>query len=335
MNTAIVGTGSYLPEIILANAELAERLHIDEQWILAKTGIQRRRIAEPAQMTSDLAARAATAALDAAGIRAIDVDLIVLATATKDQPIPATASVVQAKIGASRAAAFDVDAACTGFIYGLIAAHSMLLADRRQQVALVIGAELYSRFLDYSDKRTCVLLGDGAGAVVLTKTSTGTGLLSSTLASDGTQANLVEIPAGGSRHPASKDTVASRSHFLKMQGREAREFAAKVLPELVAELLQSADMRLSDVRLIVPHQANGVMLGEWAETLHLTPGQMHTTVREYGNTGAASVPITLDDGVRNGHINNGDVLLLLAFGGGATWGGTTVRWSSQQGAINT
>ncbi|GAA5125601.1 beta-ketoacyl-ACP synthase III [Haloechinothrix salitolerans] len=327
VNTAILGTGSYLPEKVLTSAELGKRLGVDEHWILSRTGIKERRIAAHDEATSDLAARAAETALHAASIGAEDVDLIVLATATKDKPIPATASIVQAKIGATRAGAFDIDAACTGFIYGLTAAHSMLMANPNHQTALVIGAELYSRFLDYEDRRTCVLLGDGAGAIVLAKTEDGEGLLSTTLVSEGTQADLVQIPAGGSQKPASTESVDSKEHFLTMRGREVRNLAAKVMPDLIGGLLKSAELELEDVRLIVPHQANGIMLTEWAGALHLPPGQMHTTVRNYGNTGAASVPITLDDGVRNHRIVKGDAVLLVAFGGGMTWGGATMRWT--------
>lgn len=327
MQTAIVGTGSYLPNKVLTSTELGERLGVGRQWILDKTGIEERRIAAKDETTSDLAAVAALNAIEDADIAPEDIDVIVLATATKDQPIPATACMVQGRIGASRAAAFDVDAACTGFIYGLVAAHSMLMADPARRTALVIGAELYSRFLDYEDRRTCVLLGDGAGAVVLTKTPTGAGFLSNKLVSEGTLAELVQIPAGGSRHPASHETIDAREHFLTMRGREVRSLAAKVLPELVVDLLESANLALPDVRLIVPHQANGVMLAEWSDALHLEPGQMHTTVRDYGNTGAASVPITLDDGVRKGKIKEGDALMLVAFGGGMTWGGVTTRWT--------
>lgn len=328
MNTTILGTGSYLPDHVLTNAELARRLRISEQWIADKTGIDNRRVAAPDQSTSDLAARAAKSALEAAGVEPQDVDLVVLATATKDQPIPATASIVQAKINASRAAAFDVDAACTGFIYALVAAHSMLVADPRRHTALVVGSEVYSRFLNYQDKRTCVLLGDGAGAVVLAKVPTGTGLLSTILGSDGDQADIVSIPAGGSRQPTSNATVAAKGHYLKMQGREARAFAEKALPDLVSKLLQQAGLKLPGVRLVVPHQANGVMISDWATVLELVPGQMHTTVRDYGNTGAASIPITLDDGVRSGCITAGDAVLFLAFGGGVTWGGVTLRWQA-------
>ncbi len=329
MNTAVVGTGSYLPEKILTSAELGERLGVGEDWILRKTGIEERRIAARDEITSDLAAKAAEKALRHADMSAEDVDIIVLATATKDQPIPATASVVQAKIGASRSAAFDIDAACTGFLYAMVVAHSMLVADPGCRNALVIGAELYSRFLDYEDRRTCVLLGDGAGAVVLSKTPDGSGLLSSKLASEGTQADLVEICAGGSRRPASQETVDSKGHFLTMRGREVRRLAAKVIPDLINDLLAAAQLDISDIRLVVPHQANGIMLAEWAAAMNMTPGQMHVTSRRFGNTGAASVPITLDDGVRSGHIKYDDSVLLIAFGGGMTWGGLTFRWTIQ------
>lgn len=326
MNTAIVGTGSYLPEKVLSNADLGARLGVGEQWIIEKTGIKERRIAAPHEVTSDLAAVASCRALEAAGIDANEVDVIILASSTKDQPIPATASILQAKIGASRAAAFDIDAACTGFVYAFIVAHSLLTANGQYRTALVVGADLYSRFLDYNDKRTCVLLGDGSGAVVLAKTEEGTGLLSQALVSDGTHAELVQIPGGGSRQPPSPQSVATHDHYLKMRGREVRDLAAAVLPDLISDLLKSAKLEMSDVRLIVPHQANGVMLAEWADALQLSPGQMHLTVHNYGNTGAASVPVTLDDGVRQGLIKSGDAIVLVAFGGGMTWGGTVVRW---------
>ncbi len=326
MNTAILGTGSYLPPNIMTSDELGDRLGVGEQWIIDKTGISERRVAAPGDFTSDLAAHAANKALNDADVPADEIDIVILATATKDQPIPATAPVLQAKIGAARAAAFDVDAACTGFIYGLIVADAMLMANLGYKKALVVGAELYSRFLNYEDRRTCVLLGDGAGAVVLGKVPGGSGLLSSALVSDGSRAALVEIPAGGSRQPANENTVATKGHFLRMRGREVRDLAAKVMPGLIMELLGQANLGIGDVRLIVPHQANGVMLAEWGEALTLGAGQMHTTVAHYGNTGAASVPITLDDAAQNGRIRDGDALLLVAFGGGMTWGGVTVRW---------
>lgn len=326
MNTAIVGTGSYLPEQVLTSADLGDRLGVGEEWITSRTGIYERRVAASSEITSDLAASAAENALRQAGISADAVDIILVATSTKDQPLPATAPVVQAKIGASRSAAVDVDAACTGFISGLIFAHSMLASDPHWQTAVVIGAEIYSRFLDYSDRKTCVLPGDGAGAVVLAKTEDGVGLLSRKLASDGNQADLIEICAGGSRRPASSHTLTSGAHYLTMRGRDIRSLAAKVVPILTSDLLTSAGLELPDVNLIVPHQANGVMLTEWCESLAIDHELMHRTVHKYGNTGAASIPVTLDDAFHAGRLRKNDLLLLIAFGGGMTWGGATTIW---------
>jgi 3-oxoacyl-[acyl-carrier-protein] synthase-3 len=256
------------------------------------------------------------------------VDLVVVATSTGDQPIPATACLVQAQIGAVEAAAFDIDAVCTGFVYGLVVANGMLVQNPRLRTALVIGADTYSRILDYSDRRTSVLFGDGAGAVVLGKASHGTGLLASVMGSDGTRAEYVCIPAGGSRKPASARTLEAGEHFFMMQGRNVRELADRVFPAVVSDVLSAAGLKLSDVDLIVPHQANGVMLEDLAETLQLAPRQMHLTVDAYGNTGAASVPVTLDDAVQAGRISRGDVVVLVAFGGGMTWGGVAINWTA-------
>ena len=314
MNTAILGTGSYLPDPVLTSAELGERLGVGEDWIEMRTGIRERRTAPPEQATSDLATEAARRALVAAGLPAGDLDLIVLATSTPDQPLPATACLLQANLGASRAAAFDVDAVCTGFVYALVVARAMLLADPTRRTALVVGADTYSRVLDYADRRTCVLFGDGAGAVVLAKTGADRGVLASTLASDGTLADLVRIAAGGSRKPASTQTVQAGEHHFAMRGGDVRRLAAAVVPKLVAELLDAAGLALPDVDLIVPHQANGAMMTDWADTLGLPPGLLHRTVERYGNTGAASVPVTLDDAVRCGRLGDGTVVLLVAFG---------------------
>jgi 3-oxoacyl-(acyl-carrier-protein) synthase III len=324
MSTAVLGTGSYLPDDVLTSAELGKRLGVGEQWILDKTRIAQRRIAAPGEATSDLAARAAERALSAAGVGAADVDLVVVATSTPDQPMPATACAVQSKIGAVRAAAFDVDAVCTGFVYGLVVAHGLLSVDPVASTALVIGADIYSRILDYGDKRTCVLFGDGAGAVVLGKGTDG--LLASTLGSDGTLADLVRVPGGGSRRPTSARTLASGLHYFAMRGREVREHAAHVLPKVVRDVCKAAELELADVDLIVPHQANGTMLAHLGETLALRPGQLHLTVSRYGNTGAASVPVTLDDAVRAGRVREGDSVVLVAYGGGMTWGGAALRW---------
>jgi 3-oxoacyl-[acyl-carrier-protein] synthase-3 len=327
VNTAILGTGSYLPERILTSAELGRRLGVGEQWILDKTRVAERRVAAPEEATSDLATQAGERALTEAGLAATDVDLLIVATSTPDQPIPATACAVQANLGAMRAAAFDVDSVCTGFVHALVIAHALLNLDSVPATALVIGADTYSRVLNYADRRTCVLFGDGAGAVVLGNRADGSGLLSSALGSDGRTADYVTIPGGGSRRPASRETLSSGAHYFAMRGREVRELAARVLPDLVVDLAKAAQLEVCDVDLLVPHQANGTMLEDLASTLALRPDQMHLTLQRYGNTGAASVPITLDDAVRAGRLSDGDVLLMAAFGGGMSWGGAVWRWS--------
>lgn len=332
MNVTISSTGSYVPETVLDNTELAARVGVDPQWIIDRTRILERRVAATEEATSDLAAHAARRALIAAGLEATDVDLLVLATSTPDLPIPATACHVQALLGATRAAAFDVDAVCSGFVYALVVAHAMLQADPQRTAALVIGADTYSRILDYSDRRTAILFGDGAGAVVLRKVPDTESVLATTLSSDGSNADLVTIPAGGSRVPASADTVAGGGHFFAMRGGDVRRLATKVLPAVVWDLLDTTELRPADIDLLVPHQANGVMLADLADCLDLRPGAMHLTVERFGNTGAASVPLTLDDAVRGGRLTRGSIVFLVAFGGGMTWGGVALRWGRTTGS---
>ena len=327
MGIAILGTGSYVPESVLTSAELGARLGVGEQWIIDKTRIRERRVAAADQATSDLAVPAARNALAAAGVAAEDVDIVLVATSTPDQPMPATACAVQAGIGAVRAAAFDLDAVCSGFLYALVTARGLLAMDDEARTALVIGADTYSRILDYDDRRTSVLFGDGAGAVVLGKTASDDSLLSTVLGSDGTKNHLVQIPAGGSRQPASEATLAAGEHYFAMRGREVRDLAGQVLPDVVRRVVKEAGLDLADVDLLVPHQANGVMLEDLADALGLRSDQLHLTVDRLGNTGAASVPITLDDAVRSGRIRENDVVVLVAFGGGMTWGGAACRWT--------
>lgn len=326
MSIAIAGTGSYLPEGVLTNEQLVDRLGVDEQWIVEKTGIKERRIAAPNEATSDLGTRAAERALRTADVRAGEVDLIIVATANPDQPIPATACFVQANIGASRAVAFDVMAACAGFVFALATAYDMMLAEPEYRTALVIGSDIYSRSVDYTDKKTCVLLGDGAGAAVLRKTNNHTGILAKRIFSDGKMTDLAHIPAGGTRMPASRETLETRQHYLKMRGREIKSIVDDLLPGLIFDLVRAADVEFSQVKLIVPHQMNGAMLNEWTTTLSVPPNVVHQTVAWSGNTGAASVAIALDDAVRHGVVSDDDVLLLVAFGAGLTWGGVALRW---------
>jgi 3-oxoacyl-(acyl-carrier-protein) synthase III len=327
MTSEILGTGSYLPQRILTSDELARRLDLDPRWIVEKTRVRERRVAAPDEATSDLATQAAGRALDAAGVSAAEVDLILLATSTPDEPMPATACRVQANLGAHRAVAFDVDAVCSGFVYALVVAHSMLASQGWARTALVIGADTYSRILNYTDRRTAVLFGDGAGAVVLGPArEAGTGILATTLGSDGTLADLVQIPAGGSRRPSTLDTVGRDEHYFTMQGGEVRRLANKVFPNVVFDLLNATSLRMDQVDLIAPHQANGAMLEDWAEVLGLRPGVMHRTIERYGNTGAASVPITFDDAVRSGRLAGLATILMVAFGGGMSWGGVALNW---------
>ncbi len=328
-NVTILGTGSYLPDTVSTNAALAARLGIDPDWIVAKTGILERRVADPDEATSNLATRAAERALDAAGVAPEQLDLIVVATSTPDEVLPATACRVQANLRAYQAPAFDIDAVCAGFLYGLATLDGMLRSDPERRFALLVGADTYSRILDYDDRRTAVLFGDGAGAVVLGKTDRSSGILATSLRADGDLADLVRVPAGGSRLPASAETVASGQHYFLMEGQEVRTYVERMFPEVIEQTLKQAGLTLDDIDLIVPHQANGVLLRQCARMLELDVDRMHLTVERYGNTGAASVPITLDDAVRVGAVHPGDALLLVAFGGGMTTGGTAVRWEMQ------
>lgn len=328
MNTVVLGTGSYLPTDVLTSKELGDRLGVGEQWILDKTGITERRVAAAGEVSSDLGAAAADQALKAAGMSANDIDILIVTTSTPDQPVPATACYVQAKLGAARAAAFDISAGCTGYVHAISVAQALLKSDARLQNALIIGVGLYSRFLNYTDRRTCVLFGDGAGAVVLGKAADQPGILSCQLASDGTLADIAQIPAGGTRMPATAETVAAGQHFPAIHGGDIRRLAVEIIPRLVSELLRESGCELRDVDLIIPHQANGAMLDEWIKVLDIDPGLMHRTVEYYGNTGAASIPITLDDALRSGRLSNGDLVLAVGIGAGVTWGGFTLRWRS-------
>lgn len=326
VGVTVAGTGSYLPERVVTNDAVAAILDVDAAWVEARTGIHERREAAPGEATSDLAIRAGERAVAASGVPADELDLVVVATSTPDQPIPATASRVQAALGARHAPAFDIDAVCTGFVYGLSLVAASMRGDDRIRSALLVGADTYSRILDRRDRRTAVLFGDGAGAVVLVRTAPGHGIVGTALGADGLLADLVQVPAGGSRLPASAATVADGRHHFTMRGREVRDFVHRTFPAIVTATLGAAGLGLDDVDLVVPHQANGVLLRECAHALGLAPEQLHLTVARYGNTGAASVPVTLDDAVRAGRVAAGDVVLLVAFGGGMTWGGAVLRW---------
>ena len=312
----IAGTGSYLPERVVTNAEFAARLDTNDAWIRERTGIERRHIAEKSQASSDLALQASKRALQAADVTADELDLIVVATSTPDYVFPSTACLLQAKLGVKGSAAFDVQAVCSGFVYGLATADSFIRSGQYKK-ALVVGAEVFSRILDWNDRGTCVLFGDGAGAVVLVS-SEKPGIHASVLRADGSHAGMLSVPGnvcGG---------AVVGSPFLQMNGQAVFKFAVKVLEESARETVAAAHMQLSDIDWLIPHQANVRILDATARKLGLPPEKLVVTVDHHGNTSAASVPLALDEFVRAGRIRCGQRLLLQGVGGGFTWGSSVV-----------
>jgi 3-oxoacyl-[acyl-carrier-protein] synthase-3 len=320
--SVIIGTGSYLPQTVLSNDDLAARLDTSNDWIVERTGIRRRHIAAEGEFTSDLGTEAAKRALAAAGLTPADIDLIIVATATPDQTFPAVATVIQHKLGMIHGVAFDVAAVCSGFLYALTVADA-LLAGGAHNRALVIGAETFSRLLDWEDRSTAVLFGDGAGAVVVeAQMQPGTvqdrGILASRLHSDGRYNELLFVDGG----PGSTGTVGR----LRMRGKEVFRHAVTNLSSVMGEVLEAASLTPADVAWVVPHQANLRILEATAKKLGLDPGRVVVTVDRHANTSAASVPLALDTAVRDGRVQRGDLLLLEAMGGGFTWGAAAVRW---------
>ncbi len=322
IRSVVEGCGAYLPERVMTNAELAKKVDTSDDWIVQRTGIQARHIAADGEFTSHLATKAAARALERAGVSASDLDLIVLATSTPDETFPATATAVQANLGMTRGAAFDVQAVCSGFVYAVSVADSMI-KNRMAGTALVIGAETFSRILDWNDRGTCVLFGDGAGALVL-KASAGQGtaadrgILASTLHSDGRHHDLLYVDGG----PSTTRTAG----FLRMQGREVFKHAVTNLAAVVGESLQLAGLEPADVDWLVPHQANKRIIDSTGRKLGLSADKVVVTVDQHANTSAASIPLALDTAVSDGRIQRGHVVLLEAMGGGLTWGANVIRW---------
>jgi len=314
----IVGTGSYLPEKILANRDLEAIVETSDEWIFSRTGIRQRHIAADAELTSDLALIASRRAIDAAGLTPDDIDLVIVATTTPDMIFPSTACLLQAKLGMTRGAAFDVQAVCSGFVYALATADNFMKSGQYRNV-LVVGAEIYSRILDWKDRGTCVLFGDGAGAVVLARSDT-PGILASRLHSDGRYANILSVPGSLAR-----GEVSGRP-LLKMEGNAVFKLAVKVLGEVADETLAAAGLARSQVDWLIPHQANIRIIQATAKKLGLDMARVITTVDRHANTSAASVPLALDEAVRDGRIRPGQHVLLEGVGGGFTWGAVLVRW---------
>jgi 3-oxoacyl-[acyl-carrier-protein] synthase-3 len=322
---SISGVGSYVPARILTNADLEKMVDTSDEWITTRTGIKERRVAARNEYTSDMAVKAAQRAMKMAGVTAEQIDLIAVATITPDMPFPSTACLVQQKLGARRAAAFDLEAACSGFIYGLEIGQQFIMS-RTYDTVLVIGAEKLSSIVNWQDRNTCVLFGDGAGAAVLQNRPHAHGLLTAVMGADGGKANLLFMPGGGSRSPASAETVAGKLHYLQMEGRETFKNAVQAMCTAAQEALRRCDLDISKIKCVIPHQANRRIIDAVGERLGATPEQLFVNVNRYGNTSAASVAIALDEAVASGKVQRGDLILLVVFGAGLTWGAAVIEW---------
>lgn len=322
----ILGIGAYSPEKVLTNHDLEKMVDTSDEWIVERTGISERHIAADDEASSDLATQAGRRAIADAGLTADDIDLLICASVTGDMPFPATACFVQANLGLKNAAAFDIAAGCTGFLYGLNLAQGLIRSGTYKRI-LLIGGEVLSRTLDWTDRATCVLLGDSAGAVVLGPAAEDEGgILATRIASDGTKAELLYIPGGGSRNPASHQTVDDRLHYFKMNGRETFKHATRNMAAIAKQVLEDSGLGLDDVNLLVPHQANLRIITYIAEQLGVPMEKVYTNVQRYGNTSSASIPLALTEARERGKLKKGDVVLMVAFGTGLTWGATLLRW---------
>ncbi|MBI4974824.1 MAG: ketoacyl-ACP synthase III [Candidatus Omnitrophica bacterium] len=320
----IIGLGAYLPEKVLTNKDLEKMVDTTDEWITTRTGIKERRIARKDEATSDMAAEASKRALKDAGLKAEDIDLIIVATITPDMFFPATACLVQEKIGAKSVTAFDISVACSGFIYGLAIANQFIGSGTYRH-ALVIGAEKLSSITDWSDRTTCVLFGDGAGAAVLGPVEKG-GILSVHLGANGREGDLLKLPAGGSRIPATKKTIDDRLHFVKMNGSELFKHAVKIMADAALGATTPLNLKAEDISLVIPHQANLRILEAVGRRMGLSKEKIYLNIDRYGNMSAASSAVALVDAVKEGRIKKGDKILLDAFGAGLTWGAIVIEW---------
>ena len=324
MRIGILGTGSYLPEKILTNKDLEKIVETNDEWITTRTGIKERRIAADDEATSDLSYKAALKAIENSGIDKNEIDLIIIATSTPDYQMPSTAALVQDRLGI-KAAGFDLEAACTGFIYGLITGYSFISSGIYKKV-LVVGADTFSRIIDWEDRGTCILFGDGAGAVVLGEVESG-GYLGGDLQADGSGGCELIVPSSGSRIPFTQEVLDNKDQFVKMNGREIFKFAVKIFPETVAKSLEKANLKMDDIDLIIPHQANIRIIESISKRLNQPLDKFFVNLDKYGNTSAATIPIALDEASKQGRISKGDKVIMVGFGGGLTYGSCIVEWS--------
>lgn len=325
-SVVILGTGSYAPSNIVTNDDMSKIVDTSDEWVRTRTGIRERRFAAKDETTSEMACAAGAEAIKAAGIDASEIDLILVATMTPDMPFPSTACLVQSKLGLPNVASFDIQAACSGFVYALNVASSMIRAGSYKK-ALVIGAEKMSGILDFEDRTTCVLFGDGAGAVVLgSHEQADIGILGCLTGADGSNPSILQQPGGGCAIPPTPESLAARQHFLKMNGKEVFKLAVRVMGQSCTDILDKFDCNSDDLNLVIPHQANMRIIESLCKRLSLPIEKFHNNLERYGNTSAASVPIALDEAFRAGRIQSGDTILLVAFGAGLTWGSALIKW---------
>ncbi|MFP6719625.1 MAG: beta-ketoacyl-ACP synthase III [Candidatus Poribacteria bacterium] len=324
-SAALIGTGSYLPDNVLTNFDLEKMVDTSNEWIMKRTGISERRIADKEMATSDLSIHAARRAIKSAEIDPLEIDMIIVSTSTPDSAFPSTACSVQNGIGAKNSYGFDLAAACSGFVYGLDLADGMIKSSRYDTI-LVVGAEIFSRIIDWEDKSTCVLFGDAAGAAII-QVSEEPGIIASYCGADGAyaDADLLGVPAGGSRMPASATTVDLKLHTIKMRGQEVFKLGVRIMPEAAQKVLDTAGISIDQVDLVIPHQANSRIIEAVGDRIGIDPEKIYVNVNQYGNTSAASVIVALDEAIREEHAKVGDLILLTVFGAGLTWGSTLIR----------